>query len=153
MKDIDYTINKEFKEELYKFEISDKIIIYFLLPWYKPPSHSITQYPFMIIAYFWGIKPNKVNHKYSFNSIFEYFLKYDDNDDNFYFRKSSNNDLNIKGKYGFDEIVLTDHIISTFSLSETYILAQKNDINNLLLLYIIMINNDNNNKLLDILDE
>jgi hypothetical protein len=136
MKDVDYVPSEITISDWKKFEKSDKSIIYYFMPEYKPPTHALVQYPFTIIAYFWGIKPQNINLHYNFDSILEYFLNFDDSDKNFSLRKKSLS-LNDKGYYGSDEIILTDLIFSGFKVKDTKPISQSYYFNNLILFYII----------------
>lgn len=136
MKDVDYVPSEITMSDWKKFEKSDKSIIYYFMPEYKPPTHALVQYPFTIIAYFWGIKPQNITLHYNLDSILEYFLNFDDSDKNFILRKKSLS-LNDKGYYGSDEIILTDLIFSGFKVKDTKPISQSYYFNNIILFYII----------------
>lgn len=141
MKDGDWGISSEIADIWKTFENSDKTVTYYFFPWYKPSTHALIQYPFTIIAYFWGIKPSqywsKYEQHYSFDSILDYFINFNDNnnENNFFMRNKSIN-LTEKASYGSDEIILTDLIFSGIKTSETKPFAQKYDFNTILLFYI-----------------
>ena len=140
MLDSDLSITLDIANVWKTFEDSDKTVTYYFIPSYKPPTHAIIQYPFSIIAYFWGIKPaqywSKYKQHYTFDSIFDYFIEFNDKEENFYNRTESNNNLAQKASYGSDEIILTDLIFSGIRTNETKPLASKSIFNNLLLFYI-----------------
>uniref|UniRef100_A0A6C0ACI6 Uncharacterized protein n=1 Tax=viral metagenome TaxID=1070528 RepID=A0A6C0ACI6_9ZZZZ len=134
MIDADISLSHEHAKMWKSFENSSKSITYLFIPNYKPPTHALTQYPFSIIAYFWGIKPSKYRVHYSFDDIFTYFLEFNDNETNFLDRTKSSS-LKQKGSYGSDEIILTDLIFGGFKNKDLQPLAIKFDFNPLLLFY------------------
>ena len=157
MKDGDFGISEKCVENWKIFEESEKNITYYFFPWYKPPSHAITQYPFTVIAYFWGIKPKNVELHYDFDTILEYFLEYDDKTPNNFIARKPSKLLKDKGMYGSDEIILTDLIFSGFKTKDTKPYAQLYDLNSLIFFYIIyyyfMSNSKFNGEFLTILND
>lgn len=150
MKDVDFGMTKDLANMWKVFEQSNKSITYYFFPWYKPPTHCLVQYPFSVIAYFWGIKPKKVNPHYTLDSIIEYFIKFNDQNPETFFIRNPSTNFKEKGSYGSDEIILTDYIFSGFKVSDTLPFAQKYDFNTILLFFIIMesvyINGNDSNK-------
>ena len=138
MKDADYALTKANIEILSNFEKSDKIITYYFFPWYKPPTHGIVQYPFMIIAYFWGIKPHLAQNYYSFDDLFDYFLNFNNNNNEAFFDRNGTSNPIDKAKYGSDEIILTDLIFSKFKVKDTFPFAEKHFYKNELMLFYIV---------------
>jgi hypothetical protein len=164
IKDGDYGINKKIQKIWKTFEDSNKLITYYFFPWYKPPTHAIIEYPFTIIAYFWGIKPQAYLQKYKklhydFDDIFEYFINFKNDINNFFYRNECVMGGNIneirpdkKASYGSDEIILTDLIFSGFKVKDTHPFAQKYDFNTIPLLYIIYENLKDNQKFINIME-
>jgi hypothetical protein len=137
MKDGDFGASSELAKKWKLFENSSKSITYYFFPWYKPPTHALVQYPFSVIAYFWGIKPKLVNHHYSFDDILEYFINFDDKIPEAFFDRKPSTTFKEKGSYGSDEIVLTDLIFSGFKTNDTKPFGQLYDFNTITLFYII----------------
>ena len=150
MKDIDSPINEINIKNWSLFEKSNKNITYFYLPWYKPPTHAIIQYPFTIIAFFWGLKPQNITLHYTFDDILEYFRNYNNVDEKNYLDRTLGSELKIKGLYGSDEIILTDLIFSGFKQKDTFPFAD--ELNIILLFYIITYTFYDNNEFKNILN-
>lgn len=148
MKDADTVIAVDSSNNWKRFENSEKKVAYYFLPGYKPPSHALVQYPFTIIAYFWGIKPKLIDHHYDFDSIFEYFLNFDDKDPNMFSLRKPSANYKEKAAYGSDEIILTDLIFSGFKAKDTAPLCESHNFRILSLFYIVYesLINDSNKK-------
>jgi hypothetical protein len=117
------------------FETTDKKIMYFLLPWYKPP-HNLLNQPYTIIAYLFGFKSSQMNFKFSLDTILDYIKQYNIDSKNFIHRIIKNN-ISDRNKYGIDEIVLNDHMLLNYEAKDFFPLAHWSLQHKLLIFYVL----------------
>ena len=133
----DFIDTNKSKSWIEKFVGSDKKVTYLLMPWYKP-KQCLSNDPYAIIAYYFGTKPKQIiNFNYSLDSILDFIRSYDVNQHNFLGRNTSRNMMAGRNIYGGDEIVLNDHLFTTFETKDVLPIAHWNVRHKLLIFYIL----------------
>ena len=118
----EYPDTGKIKRWIKNFETTNKTATYLLLPWYKP-RHGLLNHPYTIIAFYLGTKPKQIlNFQYNLDSILDYLRSYNVNPNNFFGRNLTNS-MSDRNFYGGDEIVLNDHVLTSFTADSMFPIA------------------------------